>query len=245
MGVDTYYLSKTTEGKFGSVFLLKQLQDAEASTGGGKRLLGSVVQWIDEFIGTDYPIPQVMTNPQALILELQNRKAELGISGDVTLQIKVNAGTETIKLEKKKVFNVGVGPFPSIPLNIGLDIDYSRLKTISIAFGAGTFSEFIPTGFMAALFKALKGKPTAAMGGSLLKAYISQIVLAKKYSVSFESTEKFDAGFEAKLKTFNQLPDIGGKVKVEKQSDRIVKAEVDSPDYYVIGVTASLWQNLK
>lgn len=245
MGVETYYLSKTKEGKFGSVFFLKQLQDAEGSTGGGKNLLGSLVQWIDKLTGTDYPIPQVMTKPRALISELEKRKAELEIDGDVTLQIKVAGSSETIKLEKKNVFDLGVGPFPVIPLNMSLDVDYSKLKTITMVFGAGTYSEFIPTGYMAALYKALNGKPNAAIGGSLLKAYVSQVMLAKKYSVSFESTETFDAGFEAKLKTFNGLPEIGGKVKVEKKTERIVKAEVDSPDYYVVGVTASLWQNLK
>lgn len=244
MGVETYYLSKTKEGKFGSVFFLKQLQD-EKSSGGGKNLLGSLVQWIDKFTGTDYPIPHVMTKPKALILELEKRKAELEIDGDVALQIEVAGGSETIKIEKKTVFDLGVGPFPAIPLNMGLDIDYSKMKTITMVFGAGTYSEFIPIGYMAALYKALNGKPNAAIGGSLLKAYISQVMLAKKYSVSFESTETFDAGFEAKLKTFNGLPEVGGKVKVEKKSERIVKAEVDTQNYYVVGVTASLWQNLK
>ncbi|HLL71198.1 MAG TPA: hypothetical protein VK363_07175 [Pyrinomonadaceae bacterium] len=244
MPVGTYYLSKTKEGKFGSVFLLKQLQESDSS-GGGTNLLGSVVQWIDEAIGTDYPIPQVMTKPKALISELEKRRAELEIDGNVTLQIKVAGGSETIKLEKKTVFDLGVGPFPAIPLNFGLDIDFSKLKTLTMVFGEGTYSEYIPIGYMAALYKALKGKPSSAIGGSLLKAYISQILLARKYSVSFESTEKFDTAFEAKLKAFNQLPEIGGKVKVEKKSERVVKAEIDSPDHYVVGVTASLWQNLK
>ncbi len=245
MGVETYYLSKTKEGRFGSVFLLKQLQEAEGSSGGGKRLLGSVVQWIDKLTGTDYPIPQVMTGPGALITELERRKAELSINGDVTLSIRLGSGSETIKLEKKKVFDLGVGPFPAIPFNFGLDVDFSLMKTITITYGSGTYSEFIPTGYMAALYKTLKGKANAAIGGSLLKAYVSQILLAKKYSVSFESTQTFDTSFEAKLKTFNQLPEIGGAVKVEKKTERIVKAEVDSQDYYVVGLTASLWQNLK
>lgn len=253
MSVNTYYLSKTREGKFGSVFFLKQLQK-ESASGGGKNLLGSMVQWIDEnWIlgipggGTDYAIPQCMSTPRALIKELDRRKAELGIDGTSTLQIEVSASKEIIKLEKKVVFDSGVGPFPAIPLNMGLDVDYSRMKTITLTFGEGTYSEYIPIGYMAALYESLKGKPSIAIGGQLLakNAYVSQIVLAKKYSVNFESKETLSQGVEAKIKQYNSLPEINGKVKVEKKTERTVVAEVNSDVFYLVAVTASLWKNLK
>ncbi len=194
---------------------------------------------------TDYAIPQCMSNPKALVKELDKRKVELGIEGNSTLQIKVAASKETVKLEKKVVFELGIGPFPVIPLNMALDVDYSRMKTIKITYGEGTYSEFIPIGYMAALYS--KGKPNVAMGGKLLEknAYISQVVLAKKYSVDFESTETLSAGVEAKIKQYNSLPEIGGKVRVEKKDTRTVSAEVNSDSFYVVAVTASLWKNLK
>lgn len=252
MSINTYYLSKTKEGKFGSVFYLKQLQDADSS-GGGRNLLGSMVQWIDKGVfgtpwgGTDYAIPQCMSTPRALVKELDKLKAELGFDGDSTLQIKVAAGKEIVKLEKNSIFDVGVGPFPMIPLNIALDIDYSRMKATTITFGEGSHSEYIPTGYMAMLYEALKGKPNAAIGGKLLEknAYISQVVLAKKYSVHFESTTALTAGVEAKIEQYNTLPEIGGKVKVVKKSDRMVIAEIDSDVFYLVALTASLWKNLK
>lgn len=247
MPIGTYYLSKTGQGEFGSVFLLKQLQHAESSSGGGKNLLGSMVQWISKFLDKDYPIPACMSTPRALIHELENRRQELGITGDVTLQIKVAPGSETIKLERSVVFDSDVGPFPVIPFNMNLDIDYSRMQSIDIIFGEGTYSEYIPTGYMTNLYQKFGGKPSDKIGGELLmkNAYINQIVLAKNYSVSFESTELIDAGFDTKLATYNQLPDIGGKVKITKQSDYKVKAEVNSSDYYVIALTASRWDKLK
>ena len=117
MSVSTYYLSKTKEGKFGSVFFLKQLQESDSS-GGGQNLLGSMVQWIDDngpigigIGGSDYAIPQCMSTPKALIKELDKRKAELGIDGTSTLQIKVSASKETIKLEKKVVFDLETQKF--------------------------------------------------------------------------------------------------------------------------------------
>jgi hypothetical protein len=171
----------------------------------------------------------------------------LGITGDVTLQIKVAASSETIKIEKKGAFDLGIGPFPVIPFNMAIDVDYSRMKTITMTFGAGTYSEYIPVAYLAQLYAAMNGKPTAPIGGPLLSknAFINQIVMAKKYSVTFESTEKLSTGIEAKLKTYNSLPEVNGKVKIEKNTDRTLKAEVDSPTFYLVAATASLWQNLK
>lgn len=253
MSVSTYYLSKTKEGKFGSIFFLKQLQEADSS-GGGRNLLGSMVQWIDDngpigigLGGTDYAIPQCMGTPGGLIKELDKRKAELGIDGTSTLQIKVSASKETIKLEKKVVFDLGIGPFPVIPLNLALDIDYSRMNTITITFGQDTFSEYIPAGYLAMLYQTLKGNPTPSMGGPLLakNAYVSQVVLAKRYSVSFESTMAFTSGVDAKIKQYNSIPKIGSEVKVQKTAKRTIIAEVNSDRFYLVAVTASLWKNLK
>ncbi len=252
MSVNTYYLSKTKEGKFGSVFYLKQLQEADSS-GGGRNLLGSMVQWIDKGVfgtpwgGTDYAIPQCMSTPKALIRELNKRKAELEIEGDTALQIKVAAGKEIVKLERNLVFDVGVGPFPMIPLNIALDIDYSRMKATTITFGEGTHSEYIPVGYMSSLYETLGGKASAAIGGRLLEknAYISQVVLAKRYSVHFESITALSSGVDAKIEQYNTLPEIGGKVKVQKKTERTVVAEVNSDIYYLVALTASLWKNLK
>jgi hypothetical protein len=52
-------------------------------------------------------------------------------------------------------------------------------------------------------------------------------------------------GVEAKIKQYNYLPEIGGKVKVEKKDTRTVSAEVNSDSFYAVAVTASLWKNLK
>jgi hypothetical protein len=246
MPIETYYTSKSKEGKFGEVFFLKQLQESDSS-GGGSNLLGSMVQWIDTLVHQDYAIPLCMSGPRALIKELEKRKDSLEISGDVTLQIKVGVSSETVKLEKKASFDIGVGPFPIIPLNMSLDVDYSRMKSITVKFGAGTYSEYIPVGYLANLYAAVTGKPPASIGGELLKknAFVNQIVLANKYSVTFESTDSFSTGVETKLKTYNSLPEINGKVKVEKKTERTLTAEVDSPIYYVVALTTSRWDRLK
>ena len=246
MPIETYYLSRTKEGKFGSVFVLKQLQEAAAS-GGGSNLLGSMVQWISGSFTTDYPIPQCMAGPRALIKELDKRKVELGIDGESTLKIQVAGSKEQVKIERKSVFGLGIGPFPVIPFNFALDLDFSKLKTITLEFGAGTYSEYIPMAYLAGLYQMLGGKPTVALGGKLLEenAFVNQIVNAKNYSVAFESTDSFSAGIDAKLKQFNALPEIGGKVKIQKTTERKLVAEVKSDTYYTVALTAARWKNLK
>lgn len=245
MPIETWYLSKSKEGKFGDMFFLKYLQEADAS-GGGANLLGTMVQWITSE-GRDYPIPQFMDTPGAILAELEKRKSALGITKDLIFENPVAGSAEVIKVEKKGLFGLGVGPFPAIPLAGSLDIDYSKTRTIKMSFGPGTKTKYIPVGYLNKLYLAMNGKPSAAIGGALLtkNAYVNQVLLAKDYTVSSESVEGFSIGIEAKLKAYNSLPEIAGKVKVEKKTDRTLEAKINSPTFYLVALTAAQWSNLK
>lgn len=249
MPVETYYLSKTRVGILGAVFFLKQLQKEDAS-GGGRALLGSVVPEIDKRFGTDYVIPNCLSAPQAILKELEKRREQLGIEGDVTLRNEIAAGSETVRIEKKKAFEVGVAPFPLIPLNSKIDIDYAKMSSVTMVYGDDTYYEYIPLGYMHNLYHALRGDPKAdgaQIGGDLLKkhAFVSQILLAKNYTVTFESTEDFKSDFEARLEAFKALPEIEGNVSIEKKTMRKVEAEVTGSSHYLIALASTQWQNLK
>ena len=41
------------------------------------------------------------------------------------------------------------------------------------------------------------------------------------------------------------LPEIGGKVKIQKTTERKLVAEVKSDTYYTVALTAARWKNLK
>lgn len=246
MSISTYYLSKRNVDGVGGLFILNQLQLADSS-GGGKALLGSTVKENKEIFHKDYPVPLTMFAPRVLITELTNRKDELGIDGDITLRQDIAGGHEKMKIEKNNSFNIGLGPFPSVPVNAKFQIDYSKMKSIDITYGAGTYYEYIPQGYMGLLYEALGGEPTQKMGGTILKknAFISLIWLAKNWSVTFESTSKFDLGVDAQVSAFNDDDAVGGKVKISKKSEFNLEATVSGDTYYMVGLMSTRWNKLK
>lgn len=247
MSISTYYLSKQNVDGVGGLFILNRLQLAE-STGGGEALLGSTVKENKEHFHKDYPVPLTMFAPRVLINELNSRKDELGIDGDVTLRQDIAGGHEKMEIEKNNSFNIGLGPFPSVPVNAKFQIDYSKMKSIDITYGAGTYYEYIPQGYMGMLYEALDGTPTAKMGGEILRknSYISLIWMAKNWTVSFESKSGFDIGVDAQVAAFNNDDDaVGGKVKISKKSEFNLEAKVSGDTYYMVGLMSTRWSKLK
>ncbi len=245
MGIETYYLSKKNVSGVGGLFLLNQLQVADSS-GGGKALLGSVVTENKSPFHTDYPVPQTMFAPRVLVDELEARREKLEIEGDIVLEREIAAGNENLEIEKNNSFSVGLGPFPAIPVNAKFQLDYSLLKKINITYGAGTLYQYIPMGYAAFLYEALKGKPTKKLGGKFLQknAYISLIQLAKNWTVSFESTKEFTTDIEAQLDAYNVDSLVGGKAKIKKKSKFQLEASVKGDTYYVVGLMSTRWNEL-
>ncbi|MDX2227328.1 MAG: hypothetical protein SFY92_09595, partial [Verrucomicrobiae bacterium] len=212
MAIHDYYLGRQKIDTKGLQFFLKQLQLRESS-GGGRALLGSIVDYIDPLGEMTYVVPASITTPQILLNELVRRREEYGI-GEPTLVRDIAPGSETMRLTRKNTFQNGVGPFPGIPFNFGLSLDYSRNVTITMTHGEGSYYEYIPMAYLARIYNRVKGKPTRELGGRLLleEAVVIEALFAREYSVSFESSQTFGPAFEAKLKAFNLMPDIGGKV---------------------------------
>lgn len=246
MGIDTYYLSKQNVAGVGALFISNQLQTAESS-GGGRALLGSVVKENKAPFHKDYPVPLTMFAPRVLVYELNSRKAALGIDGEVVVRQNIAAGHETIRIEKNNSFSLGLGPFPSIPANGKFQIDYAKMKSIDIRYGAGTYYEYIPQGYMAMLYDALGGEPTPKMGGALLKknAFISLIWLAKEWTIKFESDSSFDAAVDAQIAAFNKDEAAKGAVKIKKAREFSLEAKVSGDAYYLVGLMSTRWSNLK
>lgn len=245
MSIETYYLSKKNITGVGGLFLLNQLQLADSS-GGGKALLGSVVTENKSSFHKDYPVPQTMFAPRVLIDELNARKEKLEIEGDVVLERAIAAGNEKMEIEKNNSFSVGLGPFPSIPINAKFQLDYSHLKKINITYGEGTLYQYIPLGYAAFLYDELKGKPTKKLGGKFLQknSFISLIQLAKNWTVNFESNKEFTTDIEAQLDAYNVDSLVGGKAKIKKKSKFELEATVKGDTYYVVGLMSTRWNQL-
>jgi hypothetical protein len=244
MGIETYYLSKRQATGIGSIFLLNELLEAES---GGESLLGAVVQENKSPFHTDYPVPLLVSEANIIIKKLTQFKTELNILSDIVEKQNIAAGHKNIKIEKSKSFQLALGPFPSIPFNAKFQLDYSRVSTIDITYGAGTMYQYIRKGDMMKLYSKLKGKPDADMTGRFLEknAYISLLQLAKNWTVTFESTKTFDADVEAHIDLFNKDDSIGGGVKLKKKSTTKIEAEVKGDAYYVVGLMSTRWDDVK
>ncbi|HPA19477.1 MAG TPA: hypothetical protein PLU30_17150 [Verrucomicrobiae bacterium] len=245
MAIDSYYIGRDKIDTKGLCFFLKQLQERDAS-GGGRALLGSIVDYIDALFQITYVVPASITTPQILLLDLQKRKNDYGIQGDITLKTSIAAGTATTKLTKKSLFSAGVGPFPSIPLGASLSLDFNRIKSVTYEHGTGSYYEYIPMGYLGKIYSRVKGRPTQEIGGKLLtrEAVVVECLFAKNYSVVVESTEKFSSDFAVKLDAFNALPNSTGKVAISKATETTLKAEVSGDTYYLVALFSALWADI-
>jgi len=83
MSIEEYYFARNTIPRFGKLFFLKVLQEADSS-GGGESLLGSVVQEVEDkvwgiFPGKEYPVPIHMSAPTIVRKAIEENKGSLGI----------------------------------------------------------------------------------------------------------------------------------------------------------------------
>ncbi|MEP7038226.1 MAG: hypothetical protein ABI891_07775 [Acidobacteriota bacterium] len=243
MGIETYYLSKRQVTGVGNIFLLNELIEA----GDGRKLLGAVVQENKSPFHTDYPVPMLISEANIFINKLTEWKDELHITSEIIESQKIAAGHRNVKIEKHNSFQLGLGPFPSVPLNAKFQLDYSRVSTIDITYGAGTVYNYLRKGDMMKLYRKVGGMPDDDMTGNFLRknAYISLIQLAKNWKVTFESAKTFDAGVEAQIALFNQDNAVGGKVKLTKTTTTKIEAEVSGEDYYVVGIMSTRWDDIK
>jgi hypothetical protein len=243
MGIETYYLSKRQVTGIGSIFLLNELIEAES---GGESLLGAVVQENKSAFHKDYPVPILVSEPNIIIKKLTHWKTELNITSEIVEKQNIAAGHKNIKIEKNNSFQIGLGPFPSIPLNAKFQLDYSRVSTIDITYGPGTLYKYIRKGDMMKLYKKLKGEPDDDMTGKFLQknAYISLLQFAKNWTVTFESTKTFDTGVEAQIDLFNNDKSVGGNIKLKKKTTTKIEAEVKGDVYYVVGLMSTRWSDV-
>lgn len=244
MGIDTYYLSKRQVSGIGSIFLMNELIEAE---NGGESLLGAVVQENKSMFHKDYPVPLLVSEANIIVKKLTQFKNELNITSEIVEKQNIAAGHKNIKIDKSKSFSAGLGPFPSIPFNAKMQLDYSRMTSIDITYGVGTIYKYIRKGDMMKLYTKLNGKPDADMTGKFLQknAFISLLQLAQNWKVTFESTKTFDADVDVQIDLFNKDDSTGGGVKMKRTATTKIEAEVKSDVYYVVGLMSTRWDDVK
>jgi len=249
MPIHDYYFSRKAVPRFGKLYFLKVLHEA-SSEGGGRSLLGSVVQELRDGLfglGQHYPVPLHLSKPGIVRDAMEKHKEHLGLDADdrIVLSQKLAATQQSLVIKRKESFGAGVGPFPSLPGNFGLDIDYSLMRQVTLAFGKNTQFEYIPLGYFARLYQYVHGDDrkvdrSGAIGGNNI---VDSILLARAFHVTFESEKDFDADFEAKLEAFNSIPGVGAKVAYVKQAKRKILARVSGSEYYLVALGVSDWDD--
>jgi hypothetical protein len=233
----------------GKMYFLKDLQKAD-SPGGGRSLLGSIVQEVREkFLGIvvskEYPVPMHMSVPRIILKDIESRSSHLGFSDSdpIILPQSLVPAQRSLTIDRKYIFGVGAGPFPSVPVNLGIDVDYGRVRKITLSFGEGTKREYIPLGYLARLYEHVGGDPASIDITLAENNVVTSILVTKNLKVTFESEAKFDSEFKAKLKSFGSVPEVGAKVAYKMETDKKVAAELSGETEYLVALAVRDWDD--
>jgi len=246
MAITDYYFSRKRVPSYGNMFFLKVLQEAD-DPGGGESLLGTLAEeehggWFF-FRHSWYPVPRHMSQPSIIRIQLENRRQELGIEGDVALEMGLAAGSERITVKKGASFEGSAASFPSVPAEFGVHVDYSRMAKAVLTLGSGSKVKYIPYDYIARLHKAVDGDDKKILDTGLIgdNNIIDSILLARKFTMSFESESDFDAEFWAKAEAISGGPQA--RVEYSKVSEREVLATVDSAQEYLVALSERNWDD--
>jgi hypothetical protein len=234
-----YYIGLDDLAGYGDLYFLKFLQDA-ASSGGGENLLGSVVQRVKTGIfgwGHGFPVPMLMTTAQSFL------KA---IPGDSNVkEIVFAASKQVAAIDSSGSAGLNVGPFPSVPVTLGVDLDWNKAVQVNLTVGGGSLLHYIPRGYSAQLYRSVAGDDkhvdvTGIVGSNFV---VETVLLSKTFSVEFVSSESFDADFQAKLDAINAIPNVGGKLKLNDATKKSVTAEIDGTHSYLVALGVARWSD--
>jgi len=253
MGAQDYYFSSKSMPTLGRMWILKMLQEASGS-GGGLSMLGSVVQEASErggFLGlgvSHYPVPMLMSQPRIVTRALAGVRPELGLKPDdpIILIQGLTIANQSIMVDRKDAFTTGVGPLPSLPATLGLDVDYGKMLSATINFGARAELRYIPLGYLGGLYRHVNGTATAVDPTGVLENnyVVDSVLLTTDVEVSFTSAERFTADFNAKLAALGSIPAPNLKVSYRQRDDQTVVAKVTGERVWLSALSVSEWHDL-
>ena len=253
MGAQDYYFSSKSMPTLGRMWILKMLQDATGS-GGGVSMLGSVVQEASERSGllglgvSHYPVPMLMSQPGIVTRALEGMRPELGLEPDdpIVLIQGLTIANQRIMVHRKDAFTTGVGPLPSLPATFGLDVDYGKMLSATINFGATAELRYIPLGYLGGLYRHVNGTATAVDPTGVLENnyVVDSVLLTTDVEVNFTSAERFTGDFHAKLAALGSIPAPNLKVTYQQKDDRTVVAKVTGERVWLAAFSVSEWHDL-
>ncbi|MEP0912928.1 hypothetical protein NDI45_18615 [Leptolyngbya sp. GB1-A1] len=251
MASTDYYWSRVPG--FGRMWFLLLPRDVKSSAG-GESLLGSVVHDHEDRLfgptgpfGKIYPEPNHLTTPQIILKAIEANHLALGIpSKKDIIQEELFPSSIKIEVEKKNSFKVDVGNFPGLP--VSFTIDYSRMNKVTMEFGVGTRKRIIPTGFLSRLHEFYGGDDSRVPGSAGVniskETIVHQILTARQYSVTFESTEEFKPQFQADIAAKNTAHAGRIKFALDTVTKKRVVVTVNDGNEYLIALNDIDWDKL-
>ena len=240
-----YYFAENLISGFGKTRFLQVFHRAETSAGAD--LLGSVVARMGWIFGR-YPSPFHMTKPQTVLQSIKRNRENLSISADDPIvQTTVLSGVnQALKIKRSHVYQANVSNIPNVPVEAQLAIDYERLVQFTFNFSAGARVEYIPTDYLARLYRWCDGKYKIAMPQEAIDVddnyIVDQVLIAKNVAMQFASSEKFDGSFVAKVEHLNAT--VGATVKYSILDERTLGVNVVDGVDYLIGFKVIDWDDL-
>ncbi|NUN50931.1 MAG: hypothetical protein HUU15_19155 [Candidatus Brocadiae bacterium] len=256
MGAGDWYWSRGQFKGYGKMWFLLSAQEA-ASSGGGRSLLGSVVEelgggplGLPGLLGAWYPAPYHMATPGLVMNALERHRGELGVAAGqpLVLRTKLAIPGQAYVMDARKSLQAGVGPFPSLPADVNLDIDYSRLVNASISFGTNTYVEYLTADLLMRLYRHCGGEAARLEPGLAIDVadnyIVDQVLVTSDYKVAFKSAEAFNAEFKAKIDAFNRVPRTGVKAELSLADKATLELSVSGGPEYLAALKVTDWDDL-
>lgn len=228
-----YYFAQGIVTGLGKLFFLKVLQEASEPSA-PRRLLGSFVDEIDYGILSTKSAPGLehSWDPEYF---LKLARALPGWENRVLIETADLAGfSSEYKVETKAGVNAN-GAFPGAPVTLGIEVDYSKLRTAKVRMGAGSKKLYIPGQFVPAAYEVFAENPTQY--DRILfnddNMLVTQIVIVKNLSIEVESRTEFSASFEAKAE---KVSGLGAGVSYKRTGERKFTVSVSDGKEYLFGI---------
>lgn len=251
MSASRYYFAQPDVTGHGRMFFLQVPQRSDEAAGGGS-LLGSIVE--EEYETTLgfrhgwYPVPYHFSRPGLIRNWLAEHAEELQLPPNPVLEVGLAPAAQALTVKAAGGGSAGIGPFPGIPLSLGIHLDFTRMARLELSFGEGTRVKYIPAEYMVRMYQHVAGDHRVVLSsGYIARAnLVDRILLARQWSVRFESRTDIGAGLAAKVDESADAAGgaVGLDVRYERTGERSITASVRSEADYLMALHERNWSDL-
>ncbi len=237
---NSWYMGKSPLKGAGDFFFLTLLRSASEGEE-ARKLIGSFAKEVDFGLGKECPEPSSAFDPGSAAEEL----ARANKTTVDKLYARVPIHSETQGSASFKKFGIdGDGDIPGLPVKLGVKLDYKKISTIDVSFGADSYFLELRSGFLEYGVKAIRKAPADFHPVWSDKDYmvVNRVLIVRNLKLTIKSksvlSEDVTAGLEGA-----DLPHIGlsfDKIKKDK-----IEINVSDGKDYLFGVSGAQPEKFK